>query len=106
MSLELPTEIANFFPSYEPHVVKNLLTVTEGVFEAQSTNLNKVKLKLPNILNTKSNIDAHYKRLYRFFRDNGENQEDMMRCLVRISLYILGIQKGKGRHVHYLTQYK
>lgn len=103
MSLELPTEIANFFPSYEPHVVKNLLTVTEGVFEAQSTNLNKVKLKLPNILNTKSNIDAHYKRLYRFFRDNGENQEDMMRCLVRISLYILGIQKGKGRHVHYLT---
>ncbi len=107
MPLSLPTEITKHFENYEPHVIKNLLITTEGVFEAESTNLNKVKLKLPNILSEENPVksSAHYKRLYRFFRDNEVNQEDLMRCLVLASLHLLGINlhSPKGRHIRYLT---
>jgi len=107
MPLSLPDEITRYFPNYAPHVVQNLLITTEGVFEAQSTNLNKVKLKLPNIIRTEkpSKTSAHYKRLYRFFKDNEVHQADLMRCLVLCSLDLLGIDLSspKGRHIRYLS---
>lgn len=105
------SEFKEYFPNQALHTIKNIFVVAEGVFEAQSTNLNKVKLKLPNILNNQSSTkpSSNYKRLYRFFKDNGENHVELMQCLVSLCLYILGIKlsktkrKRRGRQIHYLS---
>lgn len=106
MPLSLANEITTYFANYAPHTVNNLMITVQGVFEAKSTNLNKIKLELPNIIDngkaTKS--VSHYTRLYRFFKDNEVNQVDFMRSLVLASLHLLGVDltTPKGRHIHYL----
>lgn len=68
MALPLKEEITDFFPNHTATDLKNLLITTEAIFEAESTNLNKVKKKVGRVTgNLATKPESNYKRLTRFF---------------------------------------
>jgi hypothetical protein len=91
MSLPIPSQITSFFSDHADHVISNLFTVTQGVFESRSTNLNLVKEKLPNILGVGDRVqmDSHYKRLIRFFQLPDEEKERLIYALLSVSFFFL-----------------
>lgn len=98
MALPLTEQITMFFPKHDKTVVKNLLITAEGIFESESTNLNKVKKKLGRVTgNLKTKPESNYKRLIRFF--NTEEKRELIKSLVCLSMYLL----GKKQSTKYLT---
>ncbi len=98
MALPLIEQITTFFPKHDKTVVKNLLITTEGIFESESTNLNKVKKKLGKVTgNLETKPESNYKRLIRFF--NTEEKRELIKSLVCLSMYLI----GKKKSVKYLT---
>lgn len=68
MSLPLPMQFTKHFAQHDQSTVKNLLITAESIFEAETTNLNKAKNKIGNIIgNTATKPESNYKRLTRFF---------------------------------------
>jgi len=98
MALPLTEQITTFFPNHDKTVVKNLLIATEGIFESESTNLNKVKKKLGRVTgNLETKPESNYKRLIRFF--NTEEKRELIKSLVCLYIYLI----GKKKPIKYLT---
>ena len=102
MSLPLGHEITTFFKSHPEHVVNNLWVVTQGIFSAKSTNLNRVKDELGQILGNQSETkpESNYKRLIRFFQLPDADKHCLTKSLLCIGFCVLGL---KGRKPRYLT---
>jgi len=102
MKFTLPLEITSYFSKYPPHVVKNLLVTTQGIFAAKSTNLNKVKDELGNILENQETTQpaSNYKRLIRFFQIPDEEKKDLIKSLLCVGFCLLGL---KGIRPKYIT---
>ena len=97
MNLPLPKQITNCFQEHEKTKVKNLLICSQAIFEARTTNLNKVKDKLGQVTGNKSTQpQSNYKRLIRFFQT--ENKEELIQSLLFLSFWIL-----RPRRIKYLT---
>jgi len=68
MSLPLPKQFTEYFSDHSQTDVKNLLITAESIFEAETTNLNKVKKKVCRVTdNYRTSPESNYKRLTRFF---------------------------------------
>lgn len=101
MSLPIPSQITSFFSDHADHVVGNLFTVTQGVFESRTTNLNVVKERLPNILAVGDQVqmDSHYKRLIRFFQLPDEEKHRLVHALLSVSFLFLHTKGGKPKYL-------
>jgi len=101
MHLPLPVEVTSFFSNETTAVVKNLMIATEGIFAAKSTNLNKVKDHLGNILeNQDTTLPAsNYKRLTRFFEISDEEKERLTKSILCAVFFILGSKRSKPKYL-------
>lgn len=101
MTFSLRSEVKFFFSKFQEHIVRNMFIVALGIFEARSTNLNKVKDKLANILHNQETTkpESNYQRLIRFFRLESEEKEELIISLLHISFYILGQKMGKAKYL-------
>ena len=81
MSLPLPEQFTKYFTDHSPTDVKNLLITAESIFEAETTNLNKVKKKVCRVTeNFRTSPESNYKRLTRFF--TLPNKRKLVRCIM------------------------
>lgn len=98
MSIPLPSQFTEYFQNHSGTDVKNLLISAEAIFEAQTTNLNRVKDKVGQITGkTGTKPESNYKRLTRFFQT--EDKRELIKSLLCVSFCLLG---SKGR-IKYLT---
>ena len=69
MKLPRVNEIREYFSGIKENMVINFLITSEAIFSARTSNLNKAKDELNNILVNQSTTrpDSNYKRLTRFF---------------------------------------
>lgn len=100
MSLPILDKIKVYFPDQKKSSVKNLLIMCASIFEAESTNLNKVKRKIGKITgNLQSSPAANYRRSTRFFNLPDEEKRALMRILVFLIVFLI---KDKEK-IKYLT---
>lgn len=98
MPLPLAAQFTQYFTSHSKTEVKNLLITAEAIFEAQTTNLNKVKDKVGQITRqTKTLPESNYKRLTRFF--NTSDKRKLSKSLLCVCFCLL----DKSQEPKYLT---
>lgn len=97
MRLPLPKQFMKCFQEDEKTRIKNLLICSQAIFEARTTNLNKVKDKLGQVTGkTNTQPESNYKRLIRFFQT--ENKQELIQSLLLLCFWVL-----RPRRIRYLT---
>ncbi len=90
MKLPRVSEIKEYFQDIKEDTIINFLIVSEAIFSSRTTNLNKAKDELSNILVNQSTTrpDSNYKRLTRFFVFSSDNPK-MLTGIQRLILVII-----------------
>lgn len=88
MKLPLPVQFRDYFAHHNKTVIKNLLITAESVFEAETTNLNRVKNKVGQVTGQRlTKPESNYKRLTRLFIV--EEKENLVRSLLCVCCCML-----------------
>ena len=102
MKFTLPLAITSYFSKYPPHLVKNLLVTTQGIFAAKST-----KDELGNILENQETTKpaSNYKRSIRFFQLADEEKKDLVKSLLCVDFCLLGLKGANPKLSNFRNNY-
>jgi len=98
MQFPLSNEVSKYFEKSDETTLKSLFTITEGLFEAKSTNLNKVKLEMGRVREKpETNEESHYKFMLRFFDLSEDEKRHLIQGLLVMIFLKLKVHQSKKR---------
>jgi len=100
MQFPLSNEVSKYFEKSDETTLKSLFTITEGLFEAKSTNLNKVKLEMGRVREKpETNEESHYKFMLRFFDLSEDEKRHLIQGLLVMIFLKLKVHQSKKRYL-------
>lgn len=97
MKFSLDNKITEYFSESSPKQIKTCLEITQGIFEASTTNLNKVKEKMGRVRAKPDTSEiGHYTYMMRFFEMSEEEKLKLIKSIVAFVFFKLG---GKTRYL-------
>jgi len=102
MTIPLNNEVRQYFSESSDTNVNSLLTITSGLLEARSTNLNKVKLQMGRVRERPDiEEDSHYKYILRFFDLSDEEKVKLIQGILLICF--LKLKQNKRKKIRHLV---
>jgi len=101
MTIPLISEVTIFFKNIDKYLTRNFYIISQGILNARSTNLNKVKDSLPRILeNQKTTLpDSNYKRLIRFFNTSDIEKQKLIESILCLSFFLMNIKSNQIKYL-------
>ena len=100
MQIPLTNEVSKYFEKSDKTTLNSLFTITTGIFEAKSTNLNKVKIEMGRVREKpETNEESHYKFILRFFDLSETEKEQLIQGLLVLIFLKLKVHQNKKRYV-------
>lgn len=101
MTIPLINEVTTIFLNIDAHLTRNFLIISQGILNTKSTNLNKVKDSLPNILDNQNTTlpESNYKRLTRFFNIEDSEKKKLLEAILCLSFFLLNIKVNRIKYL-------